>query len=388
MKRIITIVASIVLLMLITQCRQAGDNPNNETETKVIEPGIASLGKEQIQLAGIEFGDILPHRLSGKVNARGEIVLPPSNDAIITPILGGVVQEIKVMQGDAVKKGDVLAYLMHPDYIELQQEYLQTASNIEYLENEYARQQKLFDEKVSSEKTLFQAKNAYTAAKARFESLTLIMNQTGINPERIKNGEFYQAIPIISPMDGIVNAVLTRIGSNVGDTGPLFEVVCRKQLYVELSVFERDIIKIKKGQRVSFRLSNIDAREYEATLIAIGGSVEEMGRVVKVIAAFENPDQIVLPGMFVSAGIHTGEEIFDALPESSIMNYGTGKPYIYYTTSDVNAQKMSFKKAFVNTGYHDKGFIQVSLNDELPVGAKIVINGGYYIAAEASKEEE
>jgi len=388
MKKHLLMICSMILLMLITQCRQADENSEEETNTILIDLGGSSLSKEQIKLAGIEFGKILPQRLSGKVNARGVIVLPPTNNAIVTPILGGMVKEIDVMHGDEVKKGDVLAYLIHPDYIELQQEYIQTVSNIEYLENEYARQQKLFDEKVSSEKTLLQAKNAYTAAKARFESLELIMNQTGIDPERIKEGEFYQSIPIVSPMDGVVNAVLTRIGSNVDDTEPLFEVVCRKQLFVELSVFERDITKIEKGQNVTFRLSNIDAQPHKAKVIAVGGSVEKQGRVVKVMAQFDNKNEMVLPGMFVAADIHTGEEIFDALPESAIMNYGTGKPYIYYTTSDNDAQRMRFEKAFINTGFHDQGFIQVSLIDDLPSEAKIVINGGYYIDAEASKEEE
>lgn len=376
------------MALLITQCNQAEEKSVDEPAPETNISGSAGLTKAQIDLAGIEFGEIQQQLLSGKINARGEIVLPPTNDAIITPILGGMVKEIKVMQGDMVKKGDVLAYLSHPDYIELQQEYLQVVSSIEYLENEYERQQQLYEENVTAEKTLLQAKNAYIGAKARFESLELIMGQTGIDPERVKSGDFYLLIPIVSPMDGIVNAILTRIGSNVDDTEPMFEVVCRKVLYVELSVFERDIIKVKKGQRVTFRLSNIDAREYEATLIAVGGSVEEQGRVVKVMARFENKEEMVLPGMFVAANIHTGEEVFDALPESAIMNYGTGKPYIYYTTGEFNAPSLSFEKMYVSTGFDNNGFIQISLNEPLPEGAKIITKGGYYIDAEASKEEE
>lgn len=388
MKRLITIFAAFIFLMSMTQCMQEEKKQENSATSETPASSNASLTSAQIQLAGIEFGEIQKRKLSGKINARGEIVLPPTNDAIISPILGGMVKEIKVMQGDLVKKGDVLAYLSHPDYIELQQEYLQVVSNIEYLENEYARQQKLYDEKVSSEKVLLQSKNAYTAAKARFESLELIMGQTGIDPERVMKGEFYQLVPIVTPMDGIVNAILTRIGSNVDQTEALFEVVCREVLYVELSVFERDIIKIKKGQRVTFRLSNINTREFEAKLIAIGGSVEEQGRVVKVMAQFENKDEMVLPGMFVSADIHTGEEVFDALPESAIMNYGTGKTYIFYSISPLDATQMSFKKLFVNTGFNDKEFVQVELTEPLPSGTKIVTNGGYYIDAEQSKDEE
>jgi cobalt-zinc-cadmium efflux system membrane fusion protein len=372
-------------IVLLTQCRHDSNNDQNEASSAPLK---VSLTQEQMKLAGLEFGRLEKHMLSGDIDARGEIVLPPTNDAIITPVLGGIVHEIRVMQGDVVKKGTVLANLSHPDYIKLQEEYLQVVTNIEYLSNEYERQKRLYDEKVSSEKKFLQAETDYIVAGAKEKSLSMMLKQLGLDPEKVKQGEFYQYIPVMSPMDGIVDAVLTKTGTNVDATQPLFEVVCRKSLYVELNIFERDIMKIKKGQRVSFRLSNIDVHEYEAKIIATGGSVNALGRVVKVLAEFENWDENLLPGMFVSAEIHTGEQSYDALPENAIMNFGSNLPYFYYTLDKPDAPSMTFDKIFVSTGFQEEGYVQVTLKNELPPAAIVVTNGGYYINAEELKGQE
>lgn len=214
------------------------------------------------------------------------------------------------------------------------------------------------------------------------------LGQAGLSTEKISRGQMEAFIPVRSPIDGIVNTIFTNIGANASQNDPLFEVVCRRNLYVELSVFEKDIMKIKKGQRVTFGLSNIDNEEYEASVIAVGGSVEEMGRVVKVLAEFKNQGDVLLPGMFVAAEIHTGEEEFDALPENAIMNFGSDQTYIYYTLAGTADMNLFFDKAYVKTGFAEEGFIQVILTEPLPSGALVVTNGGYYLRAEEMKNQE
>jgi cobalt-zinc-cadmium efflux system membrane fusion protein len=339
-------------------------------------------------MAGIEFGNLEKKELSGDVAAKGKIVLPPQSKALVSPVMGGVVETIKVMPGEQVKKGDILALLMHPAFTSLQEEYIQAVNHFELIESEFQRQQKLFEEKVTSEKKLLETKTEYQSLKAQIASLEMRLGQAGLSTEKISRGKIEAFIPVRSPIDGIVNSIFTNIGANANENNPLFEVVCRRNLYVELSVFEKDIMKIRKGQRVTFGLSNIDNEEYEASVIAVGGSVEEMGRVVKVLSEFKNQGDVLLPGMFVAAEIHTGEEEFDALPESAIMNFGSDQTYIYYTSSGLSDATLFFEKAFVKTGFAEEGFIQIVLTEALPSGALVVINGGYYLRAEEMKNKE
>ncbi|MCF8366359.1 MAG: efflux RND transporter periplasmic adaptor subunit, partial [Bacteroidales bacterium] len=338
-------------------------------------------------LAGIEFGKIEKRLLSGDVDARGKLLLPQNGKATISPIIRGVISSIEVMPGQAVQKGQVLAYLTHPDYVEIQEQYLNTINSLEYLENEYNRQKRLYDENVGSEKKFLLAKTEFQAAKAKLTALKLMIEQIGIDPKEIEGGKIFSKIPVKTPITGMVDMIMANLGKNVAEGDALFEITCRKKLFIELEVFEKDIMKIRKGQRVSFSLANVENRMYEAKVISIGGSVQRAGRVVKVLAEFENTNEFLFPGMFVASQIHTGEEVLEALPAGAIMNYGSGNPYIYFTVEQEGNKNFFFSKIAVKTGFEEDEFVQIEAVDAIPQNARIVTKGGYYIQAEEGKGE-
>ncbi len=374
-----------IFILLISLTMVSCNSEKAPAEETVKTSGTVKLTREQMDLAGFAFGQVEKHLLSGDVSARGMLILPPEEEAMIGPVMGGVVSRIEVMQGQKISKGELLCRLTHPDFVTMQQDYVQAVNRLEYLKNDYERQKKLYDEGVSSEKRYLQAKTDYRSTKAMVNAHELILKQLGMDPKEILNDKIYPDIPVVSPMEGMVDEILTNLGQHVSSGDPLFRVVCRKRLLVELNVFEKDIMKVKPGQRVSFRLSNVDAHdEYQAEIITTGGSVQQAGRVVKVLAEFHNSGQLLMPGMFVAATLHTGEESFDALPESAIMNYGSDDTYVYYTLSPEDADSFTFEQIPVQTGYAEDGYIRVKLLDKLPQDARIVTTGGYYVKAQAA----
>ncbi|HZK07395.1 MAG TPA: efflux RND transporter periplasmic adaptor subunit [Bacteroidales bacterium] len=380
---------TILLFMLLLLIASCGSEPE-PTENNVPEgiDGKTMLTQQQMELAGFEFGSIEKVLLSGDVNARGVLALPPESHALISPLTGGVVTSIEVTLGQIVSKGQPLCYLTHPNLINLQQEYLINEQQLRFLENEYERQRKLYDEKVSSEKKFLQTQTDFETAKGRSRAMSIILAQMGLDAKTITADNMYSRVPVVSPIRGIVNDIMASIGKNVSENELLFEVSCRKKLLVELEVFEKDIMKIQEGQRVSFNLSNIDATEHEAVVISRGASVQQAGRVVLVRASFENSNESLLPGMFVASKIHTGEELFDALPEGAIMNSSSVNPYIFYTTTPEGSEQMFFDRAAITTGYAEDGFVSVKLAKPLPAGARVVTTGGYYINARQLQSAE
>lgn len=374
-----------MLLMLIAGCDSEPEPAENKLQDG--HDGKIMLTRQQLELADFEFGSIDKVLLSGDVNARGVLALPPEAHALVSPLTGGVVTSIEVTLGQTVSKGQTLCYLTHPNLINLQQEYLISQQQIRFLENDYQRQRKLYDEKVSSEKKYMQAQTDYESTKSRANSLAIILKQIGLTPENISADNIYQRVPIVSPIQGIVNDIMASIGKNVTENEQLFEVSCRKKLLVELEVFEKDIMKIKEGQRVSFTLSNVDATGYEAVIISRGAAVRQAGRVVLVTASFENSDENLLPGMFVASEIHTGEQLFDALPESAIMNSGSDNPYIFFTTTPEGSEQAYFERTSITTGYAEDGFVRVKLQQPLPANARVVTKGGYYVDAQQRSGE-
>jgi cobalt-zinc-cadmium efflux system membrane fusion protein len=144
---------------------------------------------------------------------------------------------------------------------------------------------------------------------------------------------------------------------------------------------------LQVGQRVSFALANLGNQEYEATVKSIGKTVEESARTIRVMAEFRNTSPVILPGMFVTAEIHTDEQNLDALPEEAIVSEND-KPYLFYTTTNDGSTSYEFFRLPVKTGFREEGMVQVEVMAPLPAHARIVVKGTYFIQSESLKSSE
>ena len=108
------------------------------------------LTDEQFKSIKIELGSAESRNLSGSIKANGMLDVPPQNLVSISAPLGGFVKSTELLQGMHVKKGQVVVVLEHPDYIQLQQDYLDNKNQLEFLEQEYNRQLDLSKENVNA----------------------------------------------------------------------------------------------------------------------------------------------------------------------------------------------------------------------------------------------
>jgi cobalt-zinc-cadmium efflux system membrane fusion protein len=119
------------------------------TEEKSAENEVVITGK-QMEGAGIQLGKIREQQLSNLVKSFGELVLAPSDEATVSALVGGIIDDIRVMEGDYVRKGEAIARIVHPDIVNMQQDYLDARSQNEYMEAEYLRQKRLLEDSVNA----------------------------------------------------------------------------------------------------------------------------------------------------------------------------------------------------------------------------------------------
>ncbi|MBK7338570.1 MAG: efflux RND transporter periplasmic adaptor subunit [Saprospirales bacterium] len=134
---------------------------------------------------------------------------------------------------------------------------------MEYAEAEYKRQEELARENVNAGKTLQAAKAEYTSLKARVAGLEAKtggqrarLELLGIDPDRLSPDNFQSEISLYSPTNGYVTEVNVNAGKYVGSTEVMFKIADTEHLHAELTVFEKDILKLKVGQKVRFMLAN------------------------------------------------------------------------------------------------------------------------------------
>ncbi|MCB2222261.1 MAG: efflux RND transporter periplasmic adaptor subunit [Bacteroidetes bacterium] len=365
-------------------CQQQPEVVNDETAVEQTKGGI-TLTQDKIERAGIYFGKITPQLLSYDVSARGQVIIPPQNKASVSVMIGGVIRTINVVPGEPVRKGQVLATYSHPDFISIQQNYLDTKSHFALMKKEYERQQKLIGQNIKSEKEFEAMEAEYNRSVSALQAAEAELELLNVNIEKLENGEIVSYINIISPISGVVDKIYANIGMFADMQHPLFELVNLSDLMLQVKVFEKDIPLVKKGQRVTFSISGDDSEENEAFIDNVGSTVDSEGRVINVLATVKTRGLDLIPGMFVSSKIHTSEQMLEALPETAIIIDNDDDTYGFYTTDDVNGPSVTFQKFNVKTGFTEDGFVHVVPDQTLPENAMIAMDGVYYLKSELLK---
>lgn len=345
----------------------------------------------QYKTANIQLGSIENRPLSGVIKVNGMLDVPPQSKVSVVAVMGGILKQTTLLQGLKVNKGQVIAVMQHPDYIQLQQDYLDNKSQLSFLSQENERQKELAKENVNSQKTLQQASSTYQSMKARVQGLRQRLQLLNINMASLEKGNIQNTINLYAPISGYVTKVNVNIGSFVNPSDVMFEIVDTKHLHAELTVFEKDIPKIKIGQKVRFTLANED-KERTATVYLIGREISD-DRTVNIHCHLNSEDRQLLPGMYLKAFVEAGTLDKPALPEKAIVDY-QGEKYIFIAypveTGSQKAENTNrFEMLAIRTGTTELGYTEVFLPENFnKQKAKVVINGAYDLLAKMKNTAE
>ena len=352
-------------------------------------------GLGTVHLSALKFNslgikvDTLPTRsLSGVVDVNGRLAVFPQHKAIVTAILGANVTAIKVIEGEKVKKGQVLAYLSHPNLTNLQTAYIRTYNQMQYLEKEFGRQKRLYDEGVSSGKTFQQTQADYRSIKGEVKGFEAQLKQLSINVRKIRDGNIYQTVPVVSPIDGNIKKVLVQIGQFVNAQAEILRIINIDHVHVDLMVFEKDIYKVREGQKVSFTVESVPGKTLSARIFSVGKNFELNPRIVHVHAEIDQKEFFLIPGMYINGKVYTESMSVVALPEEAIIAE-EGKSYIFMAEAHQEDGKTEweFTPVEVSTSASHEGWVEINLLETLPKDVQVAWNNAYYLIAEMKKGE-
>ncbi|WP_339698433.1 efflux RND transporter periplasmic adaptor subunit [uncultured Roseivirga sp.] len=395
MKKQITYIAAILFMATFF----TGCGSKSSTEVETTEKGQVQVEEElsvegEVHLSELKKNsigikvDVIPTRpLSGVVEANGQLEVPPQHEATVTAILGANVTAIKVIEGDKVKKGQTLATLAHPNLSRLQSDYVRAYHQLQFLQKEYERQKKLYDENVGSGKIFQQTQADYLSMKGEVKGFEAQLGQLSLNIAKVQNGDVYQNVPVVSPIDGYIEKVEVQIGQYVDPQKDMFMIVNNEHIHADLMVFEKDVHKVKKGQDISFTVESVPGVTLKAKIYSVGKQFEQNPKAVHVHAEIEKKNDFLIPGMYINGRIHTGEKAVLALPESAVIEE-EGKSYIFTVTppnEDNNEMEWGFKAVEIRTGLVDDGWVEIKLLEPLPEKTKVAWDNAYYLIAEMKK---
>lgn len=262
------------------------------------------------------------------VSATGN--LEPTNSVDIGIEVSGTMQEVLVNYNDVVKKGQVLARLETTklkSQVSNAQASLQVAqANLEASQisrsdakRERNRVQDLFNstggnypsgKEVDSAKVTYQKSGAsYKASLAQVAQAKAVLKS---------NKDDLAKAVVISPMDGIILDKAIEVGQSVvaAMSIPTLFTLAKdlKQMEVVVSVDEADVGAVKKGQKVNFTVDAYPSKTFDGVINQVRMNSQMVNNVVtyETVVTVDNSEQLLRPGMTVSANITT-QVVKDAL---------------------------------------------------------------------------
>lgn len=375
-------------LILLFSCNndKTPENKEDSEQNAVANLTTVSLNKEQIKTIGLQYGPIEKKDLSTTVKVNGILNVPNQNKATITSLFPGTIRSLNIQPGNMVRKGQVLAVIVNPELVQLQQQYLSVNTKLNLAGLEYERQKTLVEGNAGARKYLQQAETELKNLQAEKAGLEKQLSTLGISPAKISMGNIISSLPVTSPIDGTVSKVNAQIGTFVDASAAIAEVVNNSQLHLDLFIYEKDLPKVKDGQTIHFTLTNNPGKEYDATIYSIGTSFEDESKAIVAHAMVKGDKAGLIDGMNVTAVISIGTALSDAIPDEAIVS-NLGKDYIFIYTGE-KGDEIFYKRIEVIKGPTDLGYSEVKSLEKFPEDARVVVKGAYFLLAKMINTDE
>ncbi|MDT7830037.1 efflux RND transporter periplasmic adaptor subunit [Pricia sp. S334] len=357
-----------------------GNTENAETQSEKIPDGRIKVTQAQFDQTGMVLGTLEEREFPFIVKATGMIDVPPENRSVVSATMGGYIKTLPLLIGDAVEKGQVLLSIENPEFVTLQQEYMEVSGQLDYLKSEYGRQKTLYDENITSQKSYLKAESDYKMARAKHDGLRKQLTLVNISPGEVEAGNVTTTTTLYAPISGSVTQVNVSRGSYVAPATPILEIIDNEHIHLELSVFEKDIMKIKKGQDIAFKIPEASSDTFEAEVYLVGTSIGE-GRTIKVHGHLKDEEgENFLTGMFVESNIVSAATTARGLPSESIVG-ADNKDYVLVLDEELNGDYY-FKPVGVKVKKSHAGFTALDNENEFGASDQFLVRGAFDIFGE------
>jgi membrane fusion protein, heavy metal efflux system len=343
----------IAVLFLSASCSSSTEKEVEEEKAPEANTSMVTLTDAQIKNAGIETGAVQSQNMNSVLTVNGVVDVPPQNIVSVSFPLGGYLKHTTLLPGMHVNKGQVIGIIEDQSLVQLQQDYLMAVARLHFLQQEYDRQKELSEQQVSAVKTFQQVQADHTAQKVMVKGLSEKLRLININPASLNENSISRSVPMYSPINGFVSKVNVNIGKFVNATDVLFELINPDDIHAALTVFEKDMAKVKTGQMVKVSFVDEPGKEYDCEVILVTRNVDA-NRSGTIHCHFKNRPKNLLPGMFLNGTIHIENVPSLTVPEEAVVRYGNQQFIVQLTGRN------AFQLVNVETGIREKDRVAVS----------------------------
>jgi cobalt-zinc-cadmium efflux system membrane fusion protein len=356
-------------LMIVSSLIFIGCNSTDpeEKETKDQHLETVQLTDEQAGIAGIEVASPIPRVVTNEIMLYGYMEAPPGNLISISAPYGGYVKSTPLLQGMHLHKGDIIAIVEHQDYINIQEDYLETENQLRLAQADLSRQEQLVSGEASSEKKLQEARSALQGLVIKKGALREKLEFCGIDADKLRADNISRSITLYSPVNAFVKAVNANRGKYIDSKEVIAELVDTDHLHVELKAYEKDLRFIHEGAPIRFTTAGNSSKVNHAYVHLVGKSIGD-DRSITIHGHLDEHSETYTPGESVTAYITPQSDSSLSVQSQAVFSQN-GHEYVF-----VETKKGMFKLVEVKISGTNGEFTAIT-SDQIDEGSKVVIKG-------------
>lgn len=263
-----------------------------------------TMSDAQLQRAGVEIAKAGPAKIATTLQLLGEVRYNGDRTVHIVPRTAGRVESVAVSAGERVKKGQVLAVLSSQMLADQRSEQLAAQKRLALARTTYAREKKLWEEKISAEQDYLQAQA--TLQEAEIAEQSARQKLVALGGTTSSSGSDLTRFEIRSPIDGIVTEKNLSVGEALKEDSAVFSVSDLSTVWVEAPVAVQNLTAISSGQKVTVR-ANAFTAEAEGKVAYVSSLLGEQTRSATARIVLANPKGLWRPGLPVTVEVVSDE---------------------------------------------------------------------------------
>ncbi|MES2637769.1 MAG: efflux RND transporter periplasmic adaptor subunit [Pseudomonadota bacterium] len=259
-----------------------------------------SISNKQLMLNSIEVLTAGPAKIKTVLNLQGEVKLNADKSVHIVPRVAGIVESVSANAGDKVRKGQVLASISSQAVADMRSDLLAAQKKVGLARSTYNREKQLWEEKISAQQDYLQAQNDLQIAEIEASRIQQKLAAVGATSQGQTRYD------IRSPIDGVVTNKQISQGQVISEVDSIFEVADLSTVWIEMTIYAKDINSVKTGQKVTVKASAFEAMSL-GTISYVGALVGAQSRAAMARLVLNNSNRKWLPGLPVNIELTSDE---------------------------------------------------------------------------------
>ena len=347
------------------------------------EEGPLRLSSGVIKEFGIEVQVADSGPITNTLRLPGEVVYNADRIAHVGPMVTGSVLRVNVSVGDHVEAGQVMAVLTSRELAAARSDYLAAVARLELAQENHTRNKRLLSEKVGTKQAADVSRKAYREAVIERKQAVNALFALGFTRQEVQqistlDETTFSAYEIVAPLSGIVTQRHITIGEviELDDEEAPFVVADLSSVWVNLTVYQRDLPRVRAGQSVTISFDG-EIPDARGDIAFLSPALDETTRTANARIVLKDPHPDWRPGLFVSGYVEVGQNKAAVVVPRSALTQMDGRSVVFILTEE------GFEPREVQTGRETPKFVEIVKG--LDVGERYASNNVLTLKAESDR---